>query len=150
MRFCDEVRSQAVYGPVHKANIHFKSSCPVSANAPILRPNSGSLTNHSQRPITYSRRYVPNGRTRTGRSRQGAKEEGKRAGRNQDSAVRATTRVSTAPIASRNAHKIYDHLFGSTRVTFGKRSIGGVGRGNLKPTAQSPARLRTPRLPTDP
>jgi hypothetical protein len=150
VQFCDEVRRQIMYGPEHKANIHFKSSCPVSANAPILRPSSGSLTNNSQRPITYSRRHAPNGRARTGRSCQEAKEEGKRAGRNQDPAIRATTRLSTAPIASRNAHKSYDHLFGSTPVTFGKRSTGRIGRRNLKPAAQSPALLRTPRLLTDP
>jgi hypothetical protein len=93
-------------GPVRKANIHFKSSCPASANAPILHPNSGSPKNNSQRPITYSRRHAPNRRIRTGRSRQEAKEEGKRAGRNQDSAIRATTRLSTSSIASRNANKI--------------------------------------------
>jgi hypothetical protein len=135
---------------VRKANIHFKSSCSTSANAPILRLNSGSPTNNSQRPITYSRRHAPNRRTRTGRSRQGLEEEGKRAGRNQDSAIRAITRLSTSPFASRDAHKIYDHLFDSTRVMFGKRSTGRIGRRNLKPAAQAPALLCTPLLPTDP
>jgi hypothetical protein len=129
----------------------------------ISKVRAPSLQTHpSYAPILAASRIIPNDRSRIRAAMSPTEEQGQeevvRKQRrkvngqveNQDSAVRATTRVSTAPTASRNAHKFYDHLFGSTRVTFGKRSTGRVGRGNLKPTAQSPARLRTPRLPTDP